>query len=252
MKSVGPEGQKGAFSSLNEPQRFRLVFGQKFSRTSVKTLLIDSVCPRGKRVHLKVQTSPKTSIKRLLAESVSPEGQRGAFPSSNEPQSWKNQILSIFVCYSPWIFGDLGFRLLVPRGKHVHFEVRTNPKARKTKFYRCLCAIVHGFFVIRNIGFLLPKFLWMSVKTLLMDSVYLNWKMGVFSSSHEPQSWKNQILPILVCYNLVNGVSWSRRANRCILKFKQPPKQEKLDFANFSVLYSPWIFGDLGLWLVFG
>ncbi|KAG5620210.1 hypothetical protein H5410_005428 [Solanum commersonii] len=47
----------------------------------------------------------------LLMESVDPKGDNGAFSSSNDPQRRKNEILSIFVCYSPWIFGNLGFWL---------------------------------------------------------------------------------------------------------------------------------------------
>ena len=38
--------------------------------------------------------------------------------------------------------------------------------------------------------------------------------------------------------DLVNGITWSRGENRRILLFKRAPKQEKLVFTNFYLLYS--------------
>ncbi|KAG5575965.1 hypothetical protein H5410_056099 [Solanum commersonii] len=51
----------------------------------------------------------RTSVATLLMASIGPGGQTGAFSSSNKPQSRKNKSLLIFMCYSPWIFGDKRF-----------------------------------------------------------------------------------------------------------------------------------------------
>ncbi|KAG5620215.1 hypothetical protein H5410_005433 [Solanum commersonii] len=88
-------------------------------------------------------------------ESVGPKGKMGAFSSSNDSQSRKNHILPIFVCYSPWIFGNSS--QLVLRVKQIHFQFQMNLKARKPIFYRLSCNIDHGLLVIRNSSLFLAK-----------------------------------------------------------------------------------------------
>ncbi|KAG5578917.1 hypothetical protein H5410_049544 [Solanum commersonii] len=91
-------------------------------------------------------------------------------------------------------------------GKHMHFQVQTKLKRRKTQIYRFSCSIVHGFWVIRDPDFFWPKF--------FMD----------------------------VRYNLIDGSmdfgDTSRRANGCIFNFKRSPMREKPNLI-FFMCYSP-------------
>lgn len=45
-----------------------------------------------------------------------------AFSSSNEPRSRKKQILSIFLCYSSWIFCNKGFHLVFEKNAWTYVE----------------------------------------------------------------------------------------------------------------------------------
>ncbi|KAG5569153.1 hypothetical protein H5410_058919 [Solanum commersonii] len=116
---------------------------------------------------------------------ICPEGQICPIPSSNEAQSRKNQILLIFMCYSSWIFGDSGFqKFFYP---NYFMDVRYD-------------LINTEFFIIRDFEKkICQNFLWMSVTTLLMLLVGPKVQTGPFSSSNEPQSRKNHILPIFMC-----------------------------------------------------
>ncbi|KAG5575960.1 hypothetical protein H5410_056094 [Solanum commersonii] len=124
---------------------------------------------RGKREHFHVQISPKsgkpdftnfpTSVTTLLMASVGLEGKTGTFSSLNDPQSRKNQILSIFV------------------GKQANFQVQMSPKAGKTRFYQFSCE----FLVIGFQNFFCQNFSLMSFTTLLMASVGTKGKTSAFS-----------------------------------------------------------------------
>ncbi|KAG5575956.1 hypothetical protein H5410_056090 [Solanum commersonii] len=118
----------------------------------------------------KFKRAPKTSLMAL----VGPEGQSGTFSSSNKPQSRKNKILPIFVCYSPWIF--------FLRDKQSHFQVQTSPKAGKTRFFQ------FSYISPRIFGDRI--FSWVSVMTLLMALVGPEKQTDAFLSSNDLQSRK--------------------------------------------------------------
>ncbi|KAG5569154.1 hypothetical protein H5410_058920 [Solanum commersonii] len=130
-------------------------------------------------------------------ELVGPAGQTKPFLSSNEPQSRKKHILSIFMCYNSRIFGDSRFRnffcgnfswtsitallkpLVGPEGQTNHFQVQISPKVEKTRFY---LDILNIFCRIYS---------WTSVTTLLMEPVSPEGQIDPFSSSNDIQSRKN-------------------------------------------------------------
>ncbi|KAG5593912.1 hypothetical protein H5410_035144 [Solanum commersonii] len=110
MKSVGPEGQTCPFLSSNEPQNsplifcdsgLQLVFGQKISWTSVKTLVMESTSVKtlvmepvgfeGILTYFWPKFS-RTSIMTLVMESVGPAGQTGPFYRLNEPKADKTRF----------------------------------------------------------------------------------------------------------------------------------------------------------------
>lgn len=78
----------------------------------------------------------------------------------------------------------------------MHFKVQKSPNEGKTKSNHILCVIVHKFSVIHDTSLLLAE--------ILME----------------------------ISQDLINGVSWSRGANKRLFKFKRLPKGEipKLPF----------------------
>ncbi|KAG5593900.1 hypothetical protein H5410_035132 [Solanum commersonii] len=70
-----------------------------------------------------------------------------------------------FVCYSPCIFGDLGFRLVFGR----KFSWFKRAPKQENRFYTNFRVLVYGFLVIQDsVLFLAEIFHGMSIKTLLM------------------------------------------------------------------------------------
>ncbi|KAG5628344.1 hypothetical protein H5410_000061 [Solanum commersonii] len=147
MEPVGPHGQKRPifkFAIIFGDSKFRSHFCQKFSWTSVKTLAMEPVGPHGQNDHYPM-------------EPVAPHGQKRPIFKVKEPRSEVKPHFPIFVCYSPWIFGDrirphfakffvnvvktLAMEPVGPHGKTSHFQL------------------------------ILPKILWASVKTLAMEPV---------------------------------------------------------------------------------
>ncbi|KAG5610057.1 hypothetical protein H5410_021338 [Solanum commersonii] len=130
------------------------------------------------------------------------------------------------------------------RGKPLCSEVQMSPKGGKTSFYRFLCAIVNEY------------------STLATEPVCPDGKLVRFNVQASPKQWSQLVsrgkptrfevqtspkgaktrfyqflCPIVygflviqnffmdVHYDLSNGSSWSRGANRRVLKLKQAPKQ---------------------------
>ena len=79
-------------------------------------------------------------------------------------------------------------------GENIHFELQTNCRVGKIRFYQFSCVIVHGFSLIQDFGCDLPKFI-----------------TGVRS-------------------DLIDGISWFRGKNGCIFKIKQTLKQDNQYF----------------------
>lgn len=151
------------------------------------------------------------------------ERQTYAFPSSNKPYCRKNQIYPFscaivhgyLVIYDPDLFFAILFhgRLLQPylycelvsRDKQMHFQVQTSPNAGKTEF----------------IDFLMQfstYFLWYMISTFYWSKFFID-----------------------VCYNLINGASWSRGVKKFIFNFKWALMGEN----------SSLIFGDIWYRIVF-
>lgn len=107
---------------------------------------------------------------------------------------------------SPWIFGDSESEFFFAKLFHGHllwlypwiledqtdpFKVQMSPRAYKTIFYWFLCAIIHGFLVIRDSGFFVGRnFLWMFIKTLAMEQVGTEGKPTHFQVQKIPRASK--------------------------------------------------------------
>ncbi|KAG5613949.1 hypothetical protein H5410_013773 [Solanum commersonii] len=86
---------------------FRRHFCQKNSWTSDKTLDMEPIGPHGQTVPFSRLTNPRVDLSYGVSWSPLPNR---PFQRPNEPSAGKPSILPIFVCYSPWIFGDSEFR----------------------------------------------------------------------------------------------------------------------------------------------
>ncbi|KAG5620214.1 hypothetical protein H5410_005432 [Solanum commersonii] len=70
----------------------------------------------------------------------------------------ENSIFADFCVHSPWIFGDLGFRLVFCQKFSLKFVKTLLMESIGTKgFCQFSCAIVHEFFVIPNSDLLLAE-----------------------------------------------------------------------------------------------
>ncbi|KAG5569150.1 hypothetical protein H5410_058916 [Solanum commersonii] len=102
MEPIGPEGPTNPFSSSWSRRANGPIY--KFKRNPKEEQ------PYLTNFHNFVsQNISWTSIMTLLMPLVGPKGKTDTFSSSNETQRRNNKILPIFMCYSPWTFGDLEF-----------------------------------------------------------------------------------------------------------------------------------------------
>ncbi|KAG5569406.1 hypothetical protein H5410_059172 [Solanum commersonii] len=94
------------------------------------------------------------------------------------------------------------------KGKRAHFQVQTSPNARKTRFYQfpCVSPWIFGD----------------------MDSGIFCVKIFHDSKKKLPKFFMD------VRYDIINGASWSREANKSIFKYKRAPRLEKPKFYRFS------------------
>ena len=118
---------------------------------------------------------------------------------------------------SPWIFGDSESEFFFAKLFHGHllwlypwilegqtdpFKIQMSPRAYKTIFYWFLCAIIHGFLVIRDSGFFVGRnFLWMFIKTLAMEQVGTEGKPTHFQVQKIPRARIPPVFPMIVFYN---------------------------------------------------
>ena len=181
MQPVGPHDQYDPFSRSNEAQsaytpyfddfRVQTIFGwsefkrqkcQKFMWTSVKTLAMHPVGPRGHATHFQGQTSPKTRI--------SPFG-RFSCPRANHFLGDSNSGLrnAIIFCGRP-LRPHLCIRLTLT-GNLTHFKDKRAPKRTYPPFRLFLCDIANHFLVDLEYDVKNAIFLWTSVKTLAMHPV---------------------------------------------------------------------------------
>ncbi|KAG5627726.1 hypothetical protein H5410_012944 [Solanum commersonii] len=86
MESAGPDGETDSFSRSNDPRAVHGFFGDPEFRRDF------------------YQKNSWTSISTLSMEPIGFDGQTDPFSKSNEPRAGKPPSLSIFVCYSLWIF----------------------------------------------------------------------------------------------------------------------------------------------------
>ncbi|KAG5575968.1 hypothetical protein H5410_056102 [Solanum commersonii] len=184
--------------------------------------------------------------------------------------SWsRGENKRIFIVFLPKLFMDVHYDLIngvswSRGGNMCIFKFKRALKQENTKFYRFLCAIVLEFlsrgadmrslkagktkfcrflcayspWIFCDTGFqnfFCRNFSWTSVTTLLMASVGLEGPWIFVDVGFQKKIAK---IFIYVHYNLINGVSLTRRANMRILKFKRALKQKKSNFTNFCVLYS--------------
>jgi len=130
------------------------------------------------------------------------------FQGQTSPEAGKPTILSIFVCYSPWIFWWSGIPTsLLPkfylnvsqdhtygaswpsRPKRPIFKVKLSSEQVNPQFCRFSCAIVHKFFGDPELRHhFCDNFSWTSVKTLPMELVGPHGQNGPFSWSNDTQS----------------------------------------------------------------
>ncbi|KAG5576373.1 hypothetical protein H5410_056507 [Solanum commersonii] len=149
MESVGPDGQKGQFSRLNDPWSGPWMFGDTdFRRHFCQNILW-------------------TSVKTLVMEQLNPDGEIGPFSRSNEPRSLWSRLL--------------------PTGKPTIFKVKQSPKWVNPSFCQFLCAIVHGSFGDLDFRhYFCQNFSWtFNVKTLAMELVGPDRQTAPFSRSNE-------------------------------------------------------------------
>ncbi|KAG5591694.1 hypothetical protein H5410_042208 [Solanum commersonii] len=168
--------------------------------------------------------------KTLVIEPVGPDGQIGPFSRSNKPKVGKPPFCQFFmyivhrflmiqnsdVIYAKKIYGhslrtypliSSSFRQLVLTGESIHFQGQRSPRT--------------------------------SIKTIVIKSVGPNGQTGPFSRSNEPQSRQTSLLPIFcMLYTMDFCFSWTFVKTLAI-------KRVNPTFANFCVLYSPWIFCNL-------
>ncbi|KAG5569182.1 hypothetical protein H5410_058948 [Solanum commersonii] len=145
----------------------------------------------------KVKRSPERT---LAMESVGPEGQTDPFSRSNDP---RNRFLMSFL---PKIFMDVRQDLSYGAG----WPRQVNQPIFKVK---------------RSLE-----------RTLVMELVGSNWKIGPFSRSNEPRSLPKIFIDFH--HDFSYGASWSKCVNRPIFNVKQAPDQANPKFINFRVLYS--------------
>ncbi|KAG5591704.1 hypothetical protein H5410_042218 [Solanum commersonii] len=234
MEPVGLDRPTNPFSRSNEPERSPLIFGY----------------PKFQPNWSRPANSPIFKVKRA-------------------PEQVNFPILLIFVCYSPWTFGDLEFRCdfcqiflwtfvktlameplwsqLVPTGEPDHFQGQTSPKAGKPLFLPIFRVLVHKFLVIlkSNVlnqlvstgksahlkGQISPEQIWIQLVPMGKPTHFLG--------QTSPRVGKPPILPIF--HLLSQFVPTSKPS---YFQGQMSPRAGQLPILPIFVCYSLWIFGD--------